>query len=183
VTSCREHVPVVVPFRASSRLAWWSTGPRCGPTDDSSAPCWSVRRVPTHGGDLGTRPPMIWRPCSIGASQCSRLPIQVRCPGFQAFHQRSTTIRYGEATWQCDANLSPTSPTRSKITPAEVLASQPGHRREVTRACRLSANRVWRAANGINPHDSRPTGERPPYLVAPRHTQPKMITHPGHRHE
>ena len=25
------------------------TGPRCGLTDDSSAPCWSVRRIPTHG--------------------------------------------------------------------------------------------------------------------------------------
>src|SRR5919112_1377961 len=30
-------------------LAWWSTGPRCGLTDDFSAPCWSVRRRPTHG--------------------------------------------------------------------------------------------------------------------------------------
>ena len=84
-------------------------------------------------------PGTIWRPCSTGVSQRSRLPIQVRCPGFQAFHQRSTTIRSGEATWQSDPNLSPTSPTRSKITPAEVLASQPGHRREVTRACRSSA--------------------------------------------
>src|SRR5215469_11447845 len=23
-------------------LAWWSTGRRCGTTDDSSVPCWSV---------------------------------------------------------------------------------------------------------------------------------------------
>src|SRR3954447_6858655 len=30
-------------------LAWWSTRPRCGLTDDFSAPCWSVRRIPTHG--------------------------------------------------------------------------------------------------------------------------------------
>jgi hypothetical protein len=30
------------PFVRGIRLAWWSTGPRCGPTDDSSAPCWSV---------------------------------------------------------------------------------------------------------------------------------------------
>jgi hypothetical protein len=30
-------------------LASWSAGPRCGLTDDLSAPCWSVRRKPTHG--------------------------------------------------------------------------------------------------------------------------------------
>lgn len=30
------------PFVRGIRLAWWSTGPGCGPTDDSSAPCWSV---------------------------------------------------------------------------------------------------------------------------------------------
>jgi hypothetical protein len=33
----------------STPLGWWSTGPRCGLTDDSSPPCWSVRRIPTHG--------------------------------------------------------------------------------------------------------------------------------------
>ena len=37
-----------LPYGAS---AWrrWSTGPRCGLTDEFSAPCWSVRRIPTHG--------------------------------------------------------------------------------------------------------------------------------------
>ena len=30
------------------RSARWSSGPRCGPTDESSAPRWSVRRTPTH---------------------------------------------------------------------------------------------------------------------------------------
>src|SRR5215467_7068304 len=30
------------PFVRGIRLAWWSTGPGCGPTDDSSEPCWSV---------------------------------------------------------------------------------------------------------------------------------------------
>src|SRR5689334_19851988 len=30
------------PFVRGIRLAWWSTGPGCGPADDSSAPCWSV---------------------------------------------------------------------------------------------------------------------------------------------
>ena len=37
------------PSVRSIRLARWSTGPRCGLTDESSAPCWSVRRIPTHG--------------------------------------------------------------------------------------------------------------------------------------
>jgi len=40
--ACSVNPTVRVPFVRSSRLAWWSTGPRCGPTDDSSAPCWSV---------------------------------------------------------------------------------------------------------------------------------------------
>src|SRR5215470_3344534 len=30
------------PFVRGIRLAWWSTGPGCGPADDFSAPCWSV---------------------------------------------------------------------------------------------------------------------------------------------
>src|SRR6516162_290774 len=30
------------PFVRGIRLAWPSTGPGCGRTDDSSAPCWSV---------------------------------------------------------------------------------------------------------------------------------------------
>jgi hypothetical protein len=42
---CQQGFPSV----RSIRLAWWSTGPRCGLTDDFSAPCWSVRRIPTHG--------------------------------------------------------------------------------------------------------------------------------------
>ena len=113
-------------------------------------------------------PPTIWRPCSTGVSQRSRLPIQVRCPGFQAFHQRSTTIRSGEATWQSDPNSSPTSPTRSKITPAEVLASQPGHRREVTRACRSSA----KLQCGVPPTASIPKTRDQPEEAASSVQQP-----------
>jgi hypothetical protein len=56
----------------------------------------------------------------------SRPPSQVRCPGFQAFHQHSMPIQAGANTWQSDPNLSPTSPSRSKITRAEVTARQPG---------------------------------------------------------
>src|SRR5262244_3916739 len=56
--ACSVNPTVRIPFVRGSRLAWWSTGPGCGPTDDSSAPCWSVyaedrltgrrRRADTH---------------------------------------------------------------------------------------------------------------------------------------
>ena len=47
---CRRSARQGFPSVRSIRLAWWSTGPRCGLTDDFSAPCWSVRRKPTPGG-------------------------------------------------------------------------------------------------------------------------------------
>ena len=43
-----------------------------------------------------------WPPSSTGASQSSRLPTQVRCPGSRAFHQRSMPILSGASTWQSD---------------------------------------------------------------------------------
>jgi hypothetical protein len=43
------------------------------------------------------------------------------------------TILFGAATWHNDPNLSPTSPTRFKITSAEVTARQPGLQREFIR--------------------------------------------------
>ncbi len=49
------------------------------------------------------------------------------------------TIPSGGPTWQSDPNWSPTSPTRSKITPAKVTPSQSGHLREATRAPPSSA--------------------------------------------
>ena len=68
------------------------------------------------------------------------------------------TIPSGATTWQSDPNWSPTSPARSTITPAKVTPSQSGHHREVTRAALIGEIAVWRAANGINPQDPRPTG-------------------------
>ena len=44
-----RRVPVTIPFRTQHPLARWSSGPRCGLTDEFSAPCWSVRLIPTHG--------------------------------------------------------------------------------------------------------------------------------------
>ena len=48
-------------------------------------------------------------------------------------------IPSGATTWQSDPNSSPTSPTRSKITPAKVTPSQSGLHREATRAPPSSA--------------------------------------------
>ena len=68
-------------------------------------------------------------------------------------------IPSGATTWQSDPNWSPTSPTRSKITPAKVTPSQSGHHREAHPSTALIGEiAVWRAANGINPQDPRPTG-------------------------
>jgi hypothetical protein len=62
--------------------------------------------------------------------------------------------------WQSDPDLSPTSPTRSKITPAKVAAPrQPGLQPELTRAPLSFVKSQRRAANGINRQDPRPTGE------------------------
>jgi hypothetical protein len=50
IPTTRPRVPANrFPSVRSIRLARWSTGPRCGLTDELSAPCWSVRRIPTHG--------------------------------------------------------------------------------------------------------------------------------------
>ena len=67
--------------------------------------------------------------------------------------------RLGRPTWQSDPNWSPTSPTRSKTTPAKVTPSQsglpPGSHPSTALIGEIA---VWRAANGINPQDPRPTG-------------------------
>jgi hypothetical protein len=42
--SCADTDPSV----CAIWLAWRSTASRCALTDDFSAPCWSVRRIPTH---------------------------------------------------------------------------------------------------------------------------------------
>jgi len=73
-----------------------------------------------------------WLPSSTGASQSWRLSIEIRCPGSRAFQKRSVAIRSGGATWHSDPTWSPTSPTRSKITPAKLAAHQSGLPREAT---------------------------------------------------
>ena len=116
-------------------------GPPCGHTCSLAAETGKhpLRHLLTAAPDATFEPQTTWRPSSTGASQSSRLPIRVRCPGFRAFHQRSMPIPLGVATWPSGPNWSPTSPTRSKITPAEVLARQPGQHRQATRAPPSSA--------------------------------------------
>ena len=43
-----------------------------------------------------------WPPSSTGASQSSRPPTQVRCPGSRAFQKRSRALQSGGPTWQSD---------------------------------------------------------------------------------
>jgi hypothetical protein len=78
-------------------------------------------------------PQATWPPSSTGASPRWRLPIQVvRCPGSHKFHTQFRTIPSGVTTWPSEHTTSPTSPARSKITPAKVMASRSGLHRGVT---------------------------------------------------
>src|SRR4051794_26694814 len=45
----RDGVPAPVPFRTEHLLGVVVNWPSVGPTDSFCAPCWSVRRIPTHG--------------------------------------------------------------------------------------------------------------------------------------
>src|SRR4051794_9188628 len=45
----RDGVPAPVPFRTEHLLGVVVNWPSEGLTDDICAPCWSVRRIPTHG--------------------------------------------------------------------------------------------------------------------------------------
>src|SRR3954469_8250579 len=45
----RDGVPAPVPFRTEPLLGVVANWPSVGLTDDFCAPCWSVRRIPTHG--------------------------------------------------------------------------------------------------------------------------------------
>src|SRR4051794_31612906 len=45
----RDGVPAPVPFRTEHLVGVVVNWPSVGLTDDSCGPCWSVRRIPTHG--------------------------------------------------------------------------------------------------------------------------------------
>jgi hypothetical protein len=95
------------------------------------------------------------------ASQRSRRPTQVRCPGCRAFHQRFMPIPSGA------------SPGKRSQLVADLADQVQDHACEgadpptwATPESHLSTAlvgeiAVWRAANGINPQDPRPTGGTP----------------------
>ena len=68
------------------------------------------------------------------------------------------TIPSGATTWQSEPNSSPTSPTRSKTTPAKVTPASLGSTGKPPDTALIGEIAVWRAANGIDPQDPRPTG-------------------------
>jgi hypothetical protein len=117
----------------TSEPAWRRCEPTCSPSrpKPSSTPTCTCKQPPA---DETSAPQATWPPSSTGASQHSRPPTQVRCPGYQAFHQRCMPILSGAATWSSDASWSPTSPTRSATTHANMAPSQPGRHRDVTQA-------------------------------------------------
>jgi hypothetical protein len=104
------------------------------------------------------QPQTIWPPSSTGASQRSRLPTQVRCLGFRAFQKRSVAIRAGALPGKAIPTARrPRRPgqdhaCRGVGTPAWGAAgSHPS-------TALVGEIAVWRAANGIDPQDPRPTG-------------------------
>ena len=84
---------------------------RLGQPCEPSSSCWRPKPDSTHSAtcsqppaDATSRPQATWPPSSTGASQSSRLPTQVRCPGCRAFHPRCMLIPSGGPTWQSDPN-------------------------------------------------------------------------------
>ncbi len=90
-----------------------------------------LRHLLTAASGRDLEPQATWPPSSTGASQRSRLPTQVRCPGSRAFHQRSMPSRLGrlpgKAIPTCRRPRRPGPRSRS----AKVTARQPGLQREV----------------------------------------------------
>jgi hypothetical protein len=48
-SACGDRCPLSLPFRTEHLLGVVVNCPSVGLTDDFCAPCWSVRRIPTHG--------------------------------------------------------------------------------------------------------------------------------------
>ena len=180
---CAPDGGVIRPPHRSSGSYAVTLGTRPSPM----APCsrtdhrWPVQR-PTRPKQENTRsatcrqpPPdetsalqATWPPSLTGASQSSRLPIQVRCPGSQAFHQRSMPIPSGGLTWRGDPNSSLTSPIRSMTTPATATPNQSGHHPEATRAPPSSA----KSQCGGPPTESIPKTHDQPEEPHSKHFRP-----------
>ena len=88
-------------------------------------------------------------------------------PGSLESRRNYEPTRPGVATSPDDHNLSPSSPSPSELSPRNLTAGRPGSIQEAPSAPKLLGDiPVWRAANGIDPQDLRPTGQ--PRLDTPR---------------
>jgi AAA domain len=137
-------------------------GQPCGPICSTSRP----KLESTHSATCRQPPPgatfepqAIWPPSSIGASQNSRLSAEVRCPGSRAFQRCSMPIRSGGAYLakrsQLVADLADQIQDHACQRDAEPIWAAPGTHPSTALIGDIA---VWRAANGINSQDPRPTG-------------------------
>jgi hypothetical protein len=136
-------------------------GQRCEPSCSASRP----KLVSTHSGkcwqppaDETSGPQATWPPYSTGGSQSSRLPTQVRCPGSRAFHQRCAYPVRGDylaKRSQLVADLADQVQADACQGDAEPIWAAAGTHPSTAL---IGGIAVWRAANGINPQDPRPTG-------------------------
>src|SRR5215218_310723 len=165
-------------WRSSTESTSTSPGSPPNPTGQPSEPTCSPSRPKQENTRSATcrQPPpdetsalqATWPPSLTGASQSSRLPTQVRCPGSQAFHQRSMPIPSGGLTWRGDPNSSLTSPIRSMTTPATATPNQSGHHPEATRAPPSSA----KSQCGGPPTESIPKTHDQPEEPHSKHFRP-----------
>src|SRR4051812_43119693 len=115
------------PLRGS-RLAWWSTGPRCGPTDDSSAPCGSVyAEDPTHREADAVRKLTFGMNLSLdGYIAAPGDDIGWSVPSDELFQWWSDRVGatglalYGRKLWETMSSHWPSADQQPGATPAEI---------------------------------------------------------------
>jgi hypothetical protein len=144
-----------VPPRAHRQPAWPTLRAHLLPwrLKASSTPSCTCRQPPP---DETSARPATWPPSSTGASQRSRLPTQVRCLGSRAFHQRFMPISSGGLSGAIPAGRRPRGQVQDHACQgdAEAIWAAAGTHHSAL----VGEIAVWRAANGINPQDPRPTG-------------------------
>jgi hypothetical protein len=113
----------------------------------------------SHAGDMAAV--LYWRLPALTPTNPGPLPWLPGIP--ETLHAHPV---WGD--WQSDPNWSPTSPTRSKTTPAKVTPSQSGHHREVTPAPSSGKSQC-----GAPPTASIPkTRDQPEEMANSKHSRP-----------
>jgi hypothetical protein len=122
-----------------------------------------------------------WPPSSTGASQHSRIPTHVRCPGSPAYQKRSMLIPSGPylaKRSQLVADLADHVQDHACQRDAEPIWAAAGTHHSAL----VGEIAMWRTANGINPQDPRSTGgTQLETLPAPLETAPRPAYRPIHR--